>query len=239
MNLPYNADASNPMETFETLSDLHQATTDAFCELAQTSIDSRGVFCVVLSGGSTPRRIYEMIAERDLCWDHIHWFWGDERNVPLDHPDSNVHQALLDRVNIPATHIHEVPVNVADPAQAAKAYETTLREYFGDTAFPLWDLALQGMGDDAHTASLFPETAALQEQERWFVENWVRKLDGYRYTLTAPAINSARHIWFLVAGTGKRKALAHVMSDQKHPQLYPSQLIRATRWMVTRDATDI
>jgi len=230
------------METFDTIADLHQATTDAFCELAQTSIDSRGVFRVALSGGSTPKHIYEMIAERELCWDRIHWFWGDERNVPLDHSDSNarmVHEALLNRVNIPATNIHQVPVNITAPAEAAKEYELTLREHFSDAGFPMWDLALQGMGDDAHTASLFPETAALQEQERWFVENWVRKLDGYRYTLTAPAINSAREIWFMVAGAGKREALAKVISGQRNSQLYPSQLIQATRWLVTRDAAGV
>ncbi|MDE0867246.1 MAG: 6-phosphogluconolactonase [Rubripirellula sp.] len=227
------------MEVFDQLADLHQATTDAFCELANTSIDSTGVFRVALSGGSTPKRIYEMIAERDLCWDRIHWFWGDERNVPLDHSDSNarmVHEALLDRVDIPITNIHEVPVNVTAPAEAARQYELTLREHFGDVGFPTWDLALMGMGDDAHTASLFPETAALREQKRWFVENWVGKFDGYRYTLTAPAINSARQIWFMVAGAGKREALATVISGQKNAQLYPSQLIQATRWLVTRDA---
>ena len=227
------------MEIFDELSQLHEATTQAFCDFACTSIESNGIFRVALSGGSTPKRIYELIAERNLDWTNIHWFWGDERNVPLDHSDSNarmVHEALLDRVDIPRSNIHEVPVDVDNPAEAAQRYEQTLRQHFGDGNFPRWDLALQGLGDDSHTASLFPETNALQEQERWFVENWVTKLDSYRYTLTAPAINSARQIWFMVAGKGKQDALKTVLSGVHSPELYPAQLIKANRWFVTQDA---
>lgn len=227
------------MEIFDELSQLHEATTQAFCDLANTSIESNGIFRVALSGGSTPKRIYELIAERKLDWPHIHWFWGDERNVPLDHADSNarmVHEALLDRVDIPRSNIHEVPVDVETPAEAAKQYEQILRQHFGEATFPMWDLALQGLGDDAHTASLFPETDAVQEHKRWFVENWVEKLGSYRYTLTAPAINSARQIWFMVAGNGKQNALKTVLSGPNAPELYPAQLINANRWLVTQDA---
>jgi 6-phosphogluconolactonase len=229
------------MEIFDKLSQLHEATTQAFCDLANTSIESNGIFRVALSGGSTPKRIYELIAERKLDWPHIHWFWGDERNVPLDHADSNarmVHEALLDRVDIPRSNIHEVPVDVETPAEAAKQYEQILRQHFGEATFPMWDLALQGLGDDAHTASLFPETDAVQEHKRWFVENWVEKLGSYRYTLTAPAINSARQIWFMVAGNGKQNALKTVLSGPNAPELYPAQLINANRWLVTQDAVE-
>ncbi|MGB1814447.1 MAG: 6-phosphogluconolactonase [Rubripirellula sp.] len=227
------------MEIFDELSQLHEATTQAFCDLANTSIEANGIFRVALSGGSTPKRIYELIAQCKLDWNNIHWFWGDERNVPVDHADSNarmVHEALLDRVDIPRGNIHVVPVDVESPARAAKHYEQILRQHFGDTDFPTWDLALQGLGDDAHTASLFPETSALRERERWFVENWVEKLDSYRYTLTAPAINSARQVWFMVAGKGKQNALKTVLSSPHSPELYPAQLIHADRWLVTRDA---
>ena len=229
------------MEIFDELSQLHEATTQAFCDLANTSIESNGIFRVALSGGSTPKRIYELIAERKLDWPHIHWFWGDERNVPLDHADSNarmVHEALLDRVDIPRSNIHEVPVDVETPAEAAKQYEQILRQHFGEATFPMWDLALQGLGDDAHTASLFPETDAVQEHKRWFVENWVEKLGSYRYTLTAPAINSARQIWFMVAGKGKQNALKTVLFGPNSPELYPAQLINANRWLVTQDAVE-
>lgn len=227
------------MEIFDELSQLHEATTQAFCDLANTSINANGIFRVALSGGSTPRRIYELIAERNLDWSKIHWFWGDERNVPLDHAESNsrmVHEALLDRVDIPRSNIHTVPVNTEAPADTAQQYEQILRQHFSDVSFPTWDLALQGLGDDAHTASLFPETKALPERERWFVENWVEKLDSYRYTLTAPAINSARQIWFMVAGKGKQEALKTVLNGPHSPELFPAQLINADRWLVTRDA---
>lgn len=224
---------------FDQLGDLHQTACDAFCDLATQSVEQSGTFRVSLSGGSTPKRIYEMLAQRDLPWSHIHWFWGDERNVPHDHDDSNakmVREALLSKVAIPEENIHTVPVNVDDPASAAKAYEATLREHFGSDQFPQWDLALLGMGDDAHTASLFPETKALDEQDRWFVENWVEKFDAFRYTLTAPAINSAKESWFLIAGSNKQEAIGHVFGNSRQPQLYPSQLIEPTRWLITTDA---
>ena len=227
------------MEIFDKLSQLHETTAQAFCNFAVTSIEANGIFRVALSGGSTPKRIYELIAERNLDWTNIHWFWGDERNVPLDHADSNarmVHEALLDRVDIPRCNIHSVPVDIEDPVEAAKQYEQILRQHFGDVTFPTWDLALQGLGDDAHTASLFPKTNALHEQKRWFVENWVEKLASFRYTLTAPAINSAREVWFMVAGKGKQNALETVLSGVHSPDRYPAQLINANRWLVTRDA---
>ncbi|MGI9471123.1 MAG: 6-phosphogluconolactonase [Rubripirellula sp.] len=233
-------DSLRDVTPYDALPEMQEAAAEAFVQLAQNCISAKGSFSVSLSGGSTPKRIYELIAERDLPWDKTHWFWGDERNVPHDHADSNtkmVHEALLDRVPVPKENIHAVPVNVDSPATAAAAYEATLRNVFGDAQFPHWDLALLGMGDDAHTASLFPGTKALKERERWFVENWVEKFDGFRYTLTAPAINSADQIWFLVSGAGKRDALANVCSDQCDPEAYPSQLISPTRWFVTRDAT--
>jgi 6-phosphogluconolactonase len=147
-----------------------------------------------------------------------------------------VREALLDRIGAAEQNVHPVPVNVDDPASAAMAYEKTLREHFSGENRPAWDLALLGMGDDAHTASLFPGTAALDVQERWFVENWVEKFNAFRYTLTAPAINSAKQSWFLVAGSGKREALSHVLDGTTNHRLFPSQLIRPTRWLVTKDA---
>ncbi len=230
---------SDSIQPYQTLGNLHQAIADAFCESVQACLSSREIFTVSLSGGSTPRTLYEMLAQRDLPWDRIHWFWGDERNVPPESDDSNyrmVCRALLDHVAVPPDNIHAVDVNTADPAQAASAYESSLRDFFAGQPFPLWDLVLLGMGDDAHTASLFPETAAINQTDRWFVENWVEKFDAYRYTLTAPAINSGREIWFLVAGQAKRTALTQVLSAERQPQLYPAQLIKPTRWFVTADA---
>lgn len=227
------------MDTFETADLMYGTVADVFCELVQSKTASGEVFNLSLSGGSTPRRLYEQLAQRDLPWDQIHWFWGDERNVSHEDGESNfrmVREAWLDPIDAPTSNVHPVPVNTSDPAEAARAYEQTLREHFRGETFPRWDLALLGMGDDAHTASLFPNTQALTERERWFVENWVEKFESFRYTLTVPAINSARQCWFLIAGAGKRSALADVRGPQRHPERYPSQLIEPTRWFVTRDA---
>lgn len=227
------------MTPFSTVSDLQNAVVNDICDLVTQTLSTKDTFNVSLSGGSTPKRIYEMLAEKDLPWSQIHFFWGDERNVPHEHDDSNfkmVRQALLDPAKVPSSNIHPVPVNVDDPASAAKAYETILREHFADDAFPEWDLNLLGMGDDAHTASLFPGTKAIDQTDRWFVENHVEKLDAYRYTLTAPAINSAKQKWFMVAGENKREALAKVLSDENDPNQYPSQLIAGPKWYVTADA---
>jgi len=231
------------LEVFPDAEALSAAACDAFCKLASEAIEQRGRFTVSLSGGSTPRRLYQLLAQKSLPWHQIHWFWGDERNVPHSHNDSNcrmVHEALLDSIGAAPETVFPVPVNVADPAAAAAAYEVTLRAQFVGDSFPTWDLALQGMGDDAHTASLFPETKAIDETERWFVENWVPKLDTYRYTLTAPALRSARNIWFFIAGAGKRAALDQVWNGPFQPAVAPSQLIppqhEGLQWFVTRDA---
>lgn len=232
-------DSQPKIENYDQIEALHQAAADAFCELVYQAVDQRGVARISLSGGSTPKRLYELLAQRDLPWQGIHWFWGDERNVTPDDADSNqrmVRQALLNRVETPESNIHPVPVVVDDPASSAKEYEQSLRAHFAGEPFPKWDLALLGMGDDAHTASLFPGTAALKEGERWFVENWVPKFKAFRYTLTVPAINSASQAWFLIAGAGKREALGHVWTGPDRPEDYPSQLIHASRWFVTSDA---
>ena len=223
---------------FATVDQLQLQACESFYKLAHEVVDKNDIMRVSLSGGSTPKRLYELLSKRDLPWDKIHWFLGDERNVSHEHADSNfkmVREALLNHVDVPEGNIHPVPVNVDDPAKAAREYETTLKQHFGNS-FPNWDLALLGMGDDAHTASLFPGTLALEQTERWFVENWVEKFDAYRYTLTAPAINSATEIWFLIAGSAKQSALAAVMGSDRNPDQYPSQLISPTQWLVTEDA---
>ena len=228
-----------PVQRFSNVDQLQQAVADAFCEAVSITLSQSDTFRVALSGGSTPKRLYELLAERDLPWDQIHWFWGDERNVPDDHADSNakmVRAAWLDRIPAPAANVHPVEVNLQSPALAAERYQETLRCHFPNDAFPNWDLVLLGMGDDGHTASLFPHTDALKEQQRWFVENWVEKFDAYRYTLTAAAINSGQRIWFLVAGENKRSALEEVLCSRGNELTYPSRLIQPTQWWITDDA---
>lgn len=217
---------------------LQSDLVDRFCELVEQTLRTKDRFDVSLSGGSTPKVLYQRLAERDLPWDQIHWFWGDERNVPHDHDDSNykmVRHALLQHAPISESNIHPVPVDPTEPAAAALKYDQLLREHF-DGELPSWDLVLLGMGDDAHTASLFPGTSALAVTDRWFVENWVPKFDAFRYTLTAPAINSGQNVWFVITGQAKQTALANVLSDQSDPNHFPSQLIRPTHWFVSADA---
>ena len=233
-----------PITSFPQVESLLDELLDACLRLAERAIRDRGVFRVALSGGSTPKRLYERLASSDLDFSRVEWFWGDERNVPPDHPDSNfrmVREALLDPAHVPSQNIFPVPVDVSDPAAAAQRYQRTLKERFGtdlaaDGAFPRWDLVLLGLGDDVHTASLFPNSPALDVRDSWFVENWVEKLNTFHYTLTVPAIRSADEIWLLVTGSAKREAMARLLSDERNPQLYPAQAISPTRCYLTNDA---
>ncbi|MEM9368042.1 MAG: 6-phosphogluconolactonase [Planctomycetota bacterium] len=229
---------------FDTPEQLAQGATDAFCDLAQAITQSGKRFRVALSGGSTPKRMNQILADRDLPWDQIDLFWGDERNVPHDHADSNyrmVCDTLLDALEKrgikPGTY--PVPVDVEDPAKAALAYESLIKQYLTSTPVPQFDLVLLGMGDDVHTASLFPGTKALEAADRLCVENWVEKLVTWRYTLTAEVINAASETWFVIAGAGKREAVRIAQSKQPNdPSMYPSQLIKPTRWLLTRDVVE-
>jgi 6-phosphogluconolactonase len=195
----------------------------------QSAISERGQFTIALSGGSTPKPLYEAIASQNLPWEKIHVFWGDERYVPPDHPDSNqrmARQAWLDRVNIPAANIHPMPTDEADPAVAASKHEEQLRDFFKVQVgeIPIFDVILLGMGDDGHTASLFPHTKALQVRDRLVT---VGNKDGQpRLTFTVPLINSARCVLFVVAGSNKRPALAEIFSATGDDQTYPSRLIQ-------------
>jgi 6-phosphogluconolactonase len=190
---------------------------------------STGRFAISLSGGSTPRRLYQLLAEprlrEALPWARIHWFWGDERCVPWDHPDSNygmARAALLAHVPAPAENIHGIATHSTemgnDPAAAARAYEEVLKSYYGalrlDPARPLFDVQLLGLGPDGHTASLIPGTSVLDERERWVAEVTHGRPEA-RITLTFPALESSRHTAFLVAGADKREALARVLKGDR------------------------
>jgi 6-phosphogluconolactonase len=188
---------------------------------------SRDRFAICLSGGSTPRRLYQLLAEspyRDsLPWDRIHWFWGDERFVPWDHPDSNygmVHEALLWRVPAPPGNIHGIPTT-GTAADAAAAYERVLKSYYGseslDHTRPLFDIEILGLGPDGHTASLIPGTNVLAERHRWVAEVIGGRPEP-RITLTYPALENSRHTAFLVAGADKRETLSRALAgDQALP----------------------
>jgi 6-phosphogluconolactonase len=195
----------------------------------EEAIRARGQFTIALSGGSTPKPLYEAIAAQNLPWEKIHVFWGDERYVPPDHPDSNelmARQAWLDRVNIPPQNIHVMPTLDGTPAISAAKHEKELQDFFNVNSgeFPALDVILLGMGDDAHTASLFPHTEALKVTDKLVTVG--NKGDSQRITFTYPFINAARCVMFVVAGANKRPALAQVFASVADDLTYPSRLIQ-------------
>lgn len=219
-----------------------QRSLDLILSKLHEAIAARDRFTIALSGGSTPKPLYEAIAAQNLPWEKIHVFWGDERYVPPDHPDSNegmARRAWLDRVPMPAANIHPMPTDPADPAIAAQLHEQQLQEFFGTTAgtLPSFDVVLLGIGDDAHTASLFPHTPALRVRDRLVT---VGSKDGQpRITFTAPLINQARCVIFLVAGASKQPALAQIFAPEGDEQQYPARLIQPQGelwWLLDRAA---
>jgi 6-phosphogluconolactonase len=228
--------------------DLFQAAAEEVLRTVTAAVSQNGRCTIALSGGSTPRNLYTLIAANaspSLPWDKIFFFWGDERHVPQDNPDSNYRMAresLLSKVPIPSANIFPIPAENPDASTAAETYEQTLRKFFALAAddFPRFDLILLGLGPDGHTASLFPETAALQEQSRLVVANWVEKLKAFRITLTLPVLNAARAVAFLVSGTDKAAALREVLEGNGPGEKYPSKLVRPSDgnliWFVDRAA---
>ena len=224
---------------------LSRAAAERFVEAAAEAIASSGRFVVALAGGSTPRGAYERLASVELAprvdWSRVHVFWGDERCVPPDHPDSNyrmAREALLDRVPVPDANVHRVE-GERRPEEAAASYERVLRAFFtgqsadgrtaADAPTPCFDLILLGMGQDGHTASLFPGDRALAETERWVAA--VRAPDVAprlpRVTLTLPVINASNRIFFIVSGSRKRKVLRSVLDDPEAARaLYPPAMVR-------------
>lgn len=229
--------SSPQIQIVESTDALSHAAAERFLACAKKAVEERGRFSVALSGGSTPRDFYALLANPDapyrgqLAWDKIHFFWGDERHVPPDHAESNyrmANEAMLSTVPVPAANVHRIQAEMPDPAAAAEAYETELRRFFQPPAgeWPSFDLALMGLGPDGHTASLFPQTAALHEKQRWVVGNWVQKLHKHRITLTVPVLCHARVVLFLAAGGEKAIALRDVFHGPYHPDQWPAQVFR-------------
>jgi len=228
--------------------DLFHAAAEEVIRAASDAVRERGRFTFALSGGSTPRNLYTLIAANasaTLPWDKMFFFWGDERNVPPDDPDSNYRMAkesLLSRVPIPAGNIFPVPTGKGDAGASADDYEKTLRRFFDlkPGEVPRFDVILLGMGPDGHTASLFPETAALKEHSRLVVANWVEKLKASRITFTLPVLNAARRVIFLVSGGDKAPVLKEVLEGKGPAEKYPSKLVHPSDgrliWLVDRAA---
>lgn len=229
---------------------LAEAAARRFVLWAQTAVADRGRFCVALSGGVTPHSLYALLCQPphagQVDWRHVHLFWGDERCVPPDHADSNfraVREALLDRELLPGENIHRIPGELL-PQQAADTYEQDLRRFFGGGDLPRFDLILLGLGDDGHTASLFPASPALLETQRWAVpvEHTVPPLPLVpRVTLTLPVLNAAGQVLFLVSGAGKASILARVLRPpDSMMESLPAQRIHPlpgrVTWLVDRAA---
>jgi len=221
-----------------------------FVRRARSAIDASGAFKVALAGGSTPRRAYEFLAEAPLAgqvdWEATHIFFGDERAVPPDHPDSNYRtafEALLSRVKVPDAQVHRMEAERSDLDIAATEYEALLAESFDltvESGPPRFDLVMLGMGDDGHTASLFPGTRALEETRAWVVANDVPQKATRRLTLTAPVLNAARCVMFAVAGDDKAAPLLAVLEGPRDPGVFPAQLVAPANgdllWLVDRAA---
>jgi 6-phosphogluconolactonase len=211
------------MTRFTVLPDSQTAcreVADRFVELARAAIEARGVFRVALSGGSTPKKVYPLLLEperRDaLDWSRVVFFWGDERTVPPDHPESNfgvAYQMLIAQLpDVRPDRIHRMPAEAPDLHAAALSYESELRLAFGARGDepPAFDLIWLGMGPDGHTASLFPGSEALDETERWVVANWAPEPQAWRMTLTFPVLNAARAVIFAVEGANKADAIHRI-----------------------------
>jgi 6-phosphogluconolactonase len=228
-------------------SELSRTAAAEFEHVARNAVQARDRFTVSLSGGSTPRGLYSRLAQssRNLPWDKSYFFWGDERHVPPDDKDSNyrmVRETLLSQAPIPPDHVFRVHAETPDAARVAEEYERTIREFFvlKTGELPRFDLVLLGLGPDGHTASLFPGSAALHEGSRLVVANWVEKFGHYRLTFTAPVINNAAEVMFLVSGAEKAPALQAVLYSDASAEEFPAKLIQPRNgrliWLVDRAA---
>ena len=240
--------SSPEIRTLTTPQELFAAAAEEVVRVATEAVSQRGRFTIALSGGSTPRNLYTLLATNartSLPWDRMFFFWGDERHVPPTDPDSNyrmVEETLLSKVPVPAANVFRIPGENPNAAAAAQAYEQTLRKFFAlqPGEFPRFDVILLGMGPDGHTASLFPRSAALQEKSRLVVANWVEKFLTSRITLTLPVLNAAHCVAFLVSGIDKAPALRAVLEGDAPGEQYPAKLVRPIDgkliWFVDRAA---
>ncbi len=226
------------------------AASELFLRQANEAIKDHGRFSVVLSGGHTPQRAYELLAgppfNRLVDWDRVHVFWGDERCVPPDDPRSNARMArekLLDHVPVPPDQVH--PISCANSAKdGARSYESLLRSFF-DGGPKRFDMVFLGLGTDGHTASLFPGTPAVLEKDRWVTEVYSEKDGIYRVTLTAPILNQALVLAFIVSGASKAEVLREVLAQRPGPERFPARLIEPDRyggklyWLVDRNSASL
>jgi len=216
---------------------LSRAVLEETFPIIQEAVTKRGRFAIALSGGHTPGKMYSLWAQTEQYrnktpWDRVHLFWSDERFVPADDPRSNYRMAreiLISQVPIPAENVHPMPTNLSSPEECARAYETELLKFFGSEP-PAFDVQLLGIGDEGHTASLFPGSPALGEKVRWVAAVRVAAEPPQRITLTPVVLNQGRNTFFLVAGEGKRAILSAIRDElASKPSQYPAARIHPAR----------
>jgi 6-phosphogluconolactonase len=239
--------AEPQIKVFDSAAELFCGAAEEFCRLGTEAIAKRGRFSVALSGGSTPKGLHRELAttfSSRLPWNKVFFFWGDERHVPPDFPESNFRVAketLLSRLPIPAENIFRMHGELPDAEQAAQLYQDNLREFFRPTPgeFPRFDFILLGVGPDGHTASLFPGTKAIEEQQRWVVGNWVEQHSTWRITFTYPVLNAAANVMFLVSGGGNKPEIVRRALKDPAANL-PCQEVRPNHgnlmWFLDKDA---
>jgi 6-phosphogluconolactonase len=246
--------STRTIEVLANATDLFHAAAEEFFRAARTAIGTQGRFTVALSGGSTPKALYSLLAANyaDFAWNRVFLFFGDERHVPPTDPESNyrmVQESLLTKITIPAENVFRVPGENPDAAAAAAEYEAQLRRFFGLRSqvrpgdrggeFPRFDLILLGMGPDGHTASLFPDSPALDEASRLVVANWVAKFNTHRITFSFPVLNHAAEVMFMASGADKADMVHQVLEAKNTPPL-PSQRVQPSDgrllWMVDEAA---
>jgi len=237
------------VEIFRNAAELAQQAAQLILTQSQLAVARNNLFTIALSGGSTPKRLYELLADptqqfrSQLPWDCIHFFWTDERHVPPDHPDSNyrmVREAMLVRAPVPPTNVHRMLSEKPNASEAANDYESQLRDFFHPPAgeLPRIDFILLGLGPEGHTASLFPDSEVLHETQRWVAAPWIAKLNSHRLTMTLPVLNNASTVVFLVSGSEKAEILREVLKGE--PDRFPAQRINPTNgalsWLVDENA---
>jgi 6-phosphogluconolactonase len=232
---------------------LYRTGAAEFVRQATAAVRLKGTFTVALSGGSTPKGLYALLAtdptlRAQVPWDGTQVFWGDERHVPPDDAESNyrmANEAMLSRVPIPPANVHRIESEHAQAGQAAEAYEQAVQSFFHLSLgeLPRFDLIFLGLGPEGHTASLFPGTKALHEERRLVVSNWVGKFYTDRITTTPPLLNNAACVIFLVSGEDKALPLKAVLEGPHEPEQLPAQLIRPSHgrllWLIDRPAASL
>jgi 6-phosphogluconolactonase len=235
------------IEIFSNSQELARGAAEYFVARSGEAVAQKGFFTVALSGGSTPKTLFQLLADEhepfhaQVPWSRTHFFWSDERHVPPDHAESNyrmAQQAMLSRVPVPESNVHRVHSENPNAGEAASEYEQTLLHLTKQT-LPRLDLILLGLGPDGHTASIFPGSEVLHETKRLVAAPWVQKFNAHRITMTLPLLNNGASVLFLVSGAEKAAIVKQVLEG---PKRYPAQAIEPTHgqllWMLDKDAAD-